>query len=115
MKGTLSANAASDEPDEYKALIAEEVSLSSTALVVSDTKPKPWLIDSGCTSHFCPNKSEFISYVPYAKKCEILLGDARSTPSMGEGMVHLTCIVGEKTVSCTIQNVQYVPGLCHVP
>ncbi len=29
------------------------------------TEPKSWLIDSGCMSHLSPNKSNFISYMPY--------------------------------------------------
>ena len=111
LKGTTSANVAGDEPDKYKALVAEEAPLSDIALVASSTEPKPWLIESGCTGHFCLNKSQFVSYIPYTVKCEILLGDARSTPLLGEGTVSLTCIMGEKTATHTIQNIQYVPGL----
>ena len=110
-KGGPSANATSDEPDEYKALVAEEAQHGGTALVATGTDPKPWLIDSGCTGHFCLNKSQFVSYVPYAMKHKILLGDACSTPSIGEGTVRLTCIMGEKVVTWLIHNVQYVPGL----
>ena len=81
-KGGPSANAVSDEPDEYKALVAKEAQLGGTALVATGTDPKPWLINSGCTGHFCPNKSQFVSYVPYAVKHKILLGDAHSMLSI---------------------------------
>ena len=92
-------------------LLPRKPNLAELLLWATGTDPKPWLIDSGCTGHFCPNKSQFVSYVPYAVKCKILLGDACSTPSIGEGTVRLTCIMGEKVVTQLIHNVQYIPGL----
>src|SRR5258708_30655215 len=45
-------------------------------------EPKPWIVDSGCSTHFCPNWSKFIKYMPYASPCQICLGHSSRTPSM---------------------------------
>ncbi len=76
-------------------------------------EPKPWIVDSGCSAHFCPNWSKFIKYMPYALPHQIWLGDSRVTPSMGEGTMSLTCLINGKPHICLIHSVQYVPALAY--
>src|SRR5260221_3918095 len=49
------------EPEVY-VVSTEPLALKA---IGDPTEPKSWLIDSGCTSHLSPNKSDFISYAPY--------------------------------------------------
>ena len=99
-KGAANANAASNKPDTYaKALVAEEVLHIDDMPTTSNSKSKHWLIDTGCTSHFCLNISEFASYTPYTTCWGVRLSDSRHIPSLGEGTVRLTCLVGEKMVT----------------
>ncbi len=74
---------------------------------------KSWLIDSGCTSHLSPNWTDFISYTPYDVPQSIQLGNGSSTPSLGEGIISLECLVNGVHITCHFQNVQYIPGLTH--
>ncbi len=63
------------------------------------TEPKSWLIDSGCTSHLSPNKSDFISYAPYDTPRCVQLGNGSGTPSLGEGIISLSCLVNRVHVT----------------
>ena len=102
------------ETDEYaRAMIVEEVIALQITLSMTKGNPKPWAIDSGCTSHFNPNISQFVSYAPFTMQHHVHLGNSSLTPSLGEGTVHLTCIVNGKSVVHFIHNVQYVPGLAY--
>ncbi len=64
------------------------------------TEPKSWLIDSGCMSHLSPNKSDFISYMPYDVPQCVQLGNGSGTPSLGEGIISLSCLVNGVHVIC---------------
>src|SRR5260370_22983457 len=75
--------------------------------------PKPWIIDSGCSSHFSPNESEFIDYSPFVIPRKIRLGDSQVIPSISEGTISLDCIVDQKPVTCFIHSIQYVPALTY--
>ena len=115
-KGNMNANvnAASVESDMYtKALIVEEVTPDNVTLVASNGIPKPWAIDWGCTSHFTPNQSDIVSYVPYTKPRVVRMGDAHGIPSLGEGTIRWTCIVNKKCVTRFVHDVQYVLGLTY--
>ena len=75
--------------------------------------PKQWIIDSGCSNHFSPNKSSFVTYAPYMSPKNICLGDASLTPSLGEGMVALTCIVNRAPITRYIHDIQYIPTMAY--
>ncbi len=74
---------------------------------------KPWIINSGCSAHFSPNRSEFTTYTPYASPHQIRLGNSRTIPSMGEGTVSLVCLIAGKPFTCLIHSIQYVPDLSY--
>ena len=76
-------------------------------------EPKPWIVNSGCSTHFSPNWSEFIEYTPFPSPHQICLGDSRVTPSMGEGTVSLTCLINGKPLTCLVHSVQYIPALAY--
>ncbi len=74
---------------------------------------KPWVIDSGCSAHFSPNQSEFVTYTPYTSPCQIHLGNSRVVPSMGEGTMSLECLMNGKSLTCLIHSIQYIPTLTY--
>ena len=75
--------------------------------------PKQWIIDSRCSNHFPPNQSDFASYKSYPTPRSICLGDGSLTPSLGEGIVKLTCNISGNPVVRFIHCVQYVPALTY--
>ena len=91
-------------------MIAEDVASVAKS---SDNLPKQWIIDSGCSNHFSPNKPDFITYTPYTSPKNIRLGDTSTTPSLGEGTVTLTCIVNGSPVTRYIHDIQYVPAMAY--
>ena len=108
---TETSSVAGNEIEVYaKAMIAEDVASVAKS---SDNLPKRWIIDSGCSNHFSPNKPDFVTYTPYTSPKNIRLGDASTTPSLGEGTVALTCIVNGSPVTRYIHNVQYVPAMAY--
>ena len=108
---TSSAGAAGNEIEVYaKAMIAEDVASIAKS---SDNLPKWWIIDSGCSNHFSPNKPDFVTYTPYTSPKNIRLGDTSTTPSLGEGTVALTCIVNGSPITCYIHDIQYVPAMAY--
>src|SRR5258708_608224 len=106
------ANMVTDEAED-KAMVTKMTSGLVLAAETQDRLSKRWIIDSGSTSHLCPNKSEFISYRKYNSPHHIQVGDARATPSLGEGTVSVMCVVDGRPVPHHIHNVQYIPNLTY--
>src|SRR5258708_4444973 len=78
-----------DGPGVYTGMVIDEAFVEPQAHAAEggSMELKPWIVDSGCSTHFCSNWSKFIKYMPYASPCQIPLGDSRVTPSMGEGTI----------------------------
>ena len=68
-----------------------------------------WCLDSGCTDHITPNKSDFIQYWELGQASKAEIADGKYLKIEGYGMVIGYSIMPNKTVSLQIQNVLYVP------
>ncbi len=106
------------EPEIYANALITEI-FDGSALTAGDhsDQPKPWIIDSGCNSHFCPNKSEFITYTPFDSPRKIHPGNASLIPSLGEGTISVTCSANGIHIQCQIQMCNTCPtslmACCH--
>jgi gag-polypeptide of LTR copia-type len=107
------ANATVAPEAEASALYAEYI--TDTALVAQKHTEtiKPWIVDSGCSNHFSPNKSEFTEYTPFNTPRHIRLGNSSHIPSLGEGTALITCFINGKRVARQVLGVQYVPDLAY--
>ena len=68
-----------------------------------------WYLDSGCTDHITPSKSDFIQYWELGQASKAEIADGKYFKIEGYGMVIGYSIMLTKTVSLQIQNVLYVP------
>ena len=98
------------EPEVYVAIM-DDTAYSATQNNQETATQKTWLIDSGCTSHLTPNRSNFISYKPYNVPRSVRVGNGSCTPSLSEGVISLKCVVDNVCIDRRFQDVQYIPGL----
>ena len=71
-----SANVGFMEPEVHaRVFIAEMLGGIALAAESNGDSPKHWAVDSGCTNHFCPYKSDFITYKCYNKPGSVHVGD----------------------------------------
>ena len=68
-----------------------------------------WCLDSGCTDHIMPNKSNFVQYWELGQASKAEITDGKYLKIEGYGMVIGYSIMPNKTVSLRIQNALYVP------
>ena len=68
-----------------------------------------WCLDSGCTDHITPNKSDFIQYWELGQASKTEIADGKYLKIEGYGTVIGYSIMPNKTVSLRIQNMLYVP------
>lgn len=74
-------------------------------------RPKAWMLDLGCTKHFCGNENPFTTYNPIEKGTEnVNMGDSRSTFVVGKGKVVLKVMSG-KVLS--LNDVLHKPSVRH--
>jgi hypothetical protein len=97
-KAAEKENANATEDSEERALCAEYVMNAALITDKGADGPKPWIVDSGCSNHFCPNKSDFVEYTPFDPPCQIALGNDSRVPSLGEGTILIACVAGGKRV-----------------
>ena len=68
-----------------------------------------WCLDSGCTDHITPSKSNFVQYWELGQASKAEIADGKYLRIEGYGMVIGYSIMLNKTVSLQIQNVLYIP------
>ena len=68
-----------------------------------------WCLDSGCTDHITPSKSDFVQYWELGQASKAEIANGKYLQIEGYGMVIGYSIMPNKTVSLQIQNVLYIP------
>ena len=87
----------------------EQQSILASFYGTSD--PKAWMMDSGCTKHMTPHRSEFIAYEAISP-LPIFLGDFSQTINyIGVGSVIGHTIVNGKPQKIELKNVLHAPDL----
>ena len=68
-----------------------------------------WCLDSGCTDHITPSKSNFVQYWELGQASKAEIADGKYLKIEGYGTVIGYSIMPNKTVTLQIQNVLYFP------
>ena len=68
-----------------------------------------WCLDSGCTDHIMPSKSDFVQYWELGQASKAEITDGKYLKIEGYGMVIGYSIMLNKMVSLQIQNMLYIP------
>ena len=68
-----------------------------------------WCLDSGCTDHITPSKSDFVQYWELGQASKAEIANGKYLKIEGYGMVIGYSIMPNKMVSLQIQNVLYIP------
>ena len=103
------------DADEYDRSMTQH----NEAFVAKDTgdkaevvgNDKPWLLDSGCSRHMTPKKTDFKRYLEFRVPVNVKLADKTTIPGYGIGDIHIKLFDGNEFVPVTIKNVLYVPKL----
>jgi hypothetical protein len=68
------------------------------------------IVDSGVTSHFCPDRGKFLNYVTIEPQ-PIHTADGTTINTIGKGDVRLDLPLGNKQTTVTLKNALYVPKM----
>jgi len=68
------------------------------------------IIDSGATSHFCPDREKFLNYVAIEPQA-IHTADGMTISAIGKGDVELDLPLGDKRMTVTLKNALHVPKM----
>ena len=68
-----------------------------------------WCLDSGCTDHITPSKSNVVQYWELGQPSKAEITNGKYLKIEGYGMVIGYSIMPNKTISLQIQNMLYVP------
>jgi hypothetical protein len=109
-KGKASANAAStnsnrDSPREEFAFVTTMMAMDNND---SDGNT---LVDSGASSHFCPDKSKFVSFVECKTTVNRDTADGRTFVATGRGDVKTTIPNGTSETVVTLKDTIYAPQM----
>jgi hypothetical protein len=68
------------------------------------------IVDSGATSHFCPDHGKFLNYVAIEAQ-PIHTTDGTTINAIGKGDIRLDLPLGNKQTTVTLKNALYVPKM----
>jgi hypothetical protein len=68
------------------------------------------IIDSGATSHFCPDRAKFITFEAI-KVQDIHTADGTTTSALGQGDIKVDLPLGKKYTTVTLKNTLYTPKM----
>jgi hypothetical protein len=110
-KMAATAAAATDSQDNYA--FASIDSVPMTGEKDSPAKNRTAIIDSGATSHFCPNRAEFILYNPITP-LDIRTADGSIISAIGRGDVRMNLLLGSKWTMVTLKDALHVPKMSYM-
>ncbi|KAJ9481141.1 hypothetical protein VN97_g12362 [Penicillium thymicola] len=92
------------------AFFANDTRAISSSAVDDEPLKDSWILDTGATCHFCNDLEQFLTYKP--RESTVKTGQT-VTPMIGYGQVNITEEHPRTgtTVSVTLDNVWYSPGL----
>ena len=99
------------------AAISEQFSDMYALTVDNNIKPDEhcrsshWWLDSGCSRHMTPLKTDFTRYVKFQKPIHINLADETTILGYGIGDVYIKLFDGSSFIPVVIKNVLFVPKL----
>ena len=105
-KAQTSANVL-DVPELAQLLIQTSESIDFSCYKMSEKVE--WFLDSGCTDHITPRKSDFVQYTEIGQASKAEITDRKYLTIEGYGMVIGHSIMPNRTASLQIQNVLYIP------
>ena len=89
---------------------SSEESIPTSFYIASDANP--WMLDSGCSDHMTPFRSDFIQYESIPNPRNVTLGDSKSTIQyLGIGKVKGLVEINGNRREIVIDNVLHVPKL----
>jgi len=68
------------------------------------------IIDSGATSHFCPDRSKFLNFV-FIEPQDVHTADGSAVSTIGKGDVKIDLPNGKEHTSVTLWNALYAPKM----
>jgi hypothetical protein len=83
------------------------------AFASTDAKPvgeRCVIIDSGATSHFCPDRAKFVTFTEIASQ-DVRMADGSSVSAIGRGDVQIDLPLGTKHTTVTLKNMLYTPKM----
>jgi hypothetical protein len=68
------------------------------------------IIDSGVTSHFCPDRAKFITFEAI-KAQDVCMADGTTISALGQGDIKVDLLLGSKYTTVTLKNTLYTPKM----
>jgi hypothetical protein len=68
------------------------------------------IIDSGTTSHFCPDRAKFITFEAM-KTQEVRMADRSTISALGRGDIKVNLLLGNMYTTVTLKNTLYTPKM----
>jgi hypothetical protein len=68
------------------------------------------IIDSGATSHFCPDHAKFITFEAI-KAQDVCMADGSTISALGRGDIKVDLLLGNKYTTVTLKNTLYTPKM----
>jgi hypothetical protein len=108
-KKTESVNAAMPSPDVDYAFLTSTLTEVASALAIPQEQ-RGVIVDSGASSHFCPDREKFSTFTPIHPK-PIRIADGRTLHATGRGNVMIQLPNGQECSKVTLIEALYVPDL----
>ena len=85
----------------------EDFAFASMAVIPNSPEA---IIDSGATSHFCPDRSKFITFSDIPVQ-DVRTANGTTISAVGQGDIKIDLPLGDKTTRVTLKNVLYTPKM----
>jgi hypothetical protein len=107
---TETANSAVESaPQDQYAFTTSDLATIAKAIKVPAEK-RGAIVDSGATSHFCPDRAKFTNYVDIPPQ-DVHTADGSSLSAVGRGDVELELPLGDKRTKVTLKDTLYAPTM----
>jgi hypothetical protein len=110
-KTAATAAAVTDSPDNYVFTLIDSAQMPGE--MSSPVTNRTAIIDSGATSHFCPDRAKFVTYTPI-NPLDIRTADSTIIDAIGCGDVSIHLLLGSKRTRVTLKDALHMPKMSYM-